>query len=205
VNRPVRLLVVVLVTMAVNVLLFGASDLLTRERPLRADTTVPVPVSLVHREAPRPPEPQPRREPPPPRDRPRPEFTPDLTPPSLTAPAVAGVQVDMQLDFEPGGLAGPVVFDGTDLDEAPRELARVRPVYPYRARQRGVEGEVTVKLLVRADGTVGEIEVLAATPRGYFEDSVLRTAEDWRFAPGRIAGEAVASWVVTTLRFQMED
>ena len=47
------------------------------------------------------------------------------------------------------------------------------------------------------------MEILEAVPKGYFEDSVLRTVPGWRFEPGRIAGEPVASWVVTTIQFDL--
>lgn len=203
-NRGVRLLLVVAITVAVNVLLFGVSDLLTRERPLRQHTTVPVAVNLIQLEPPAPPEPQRRREPPKPLPKPRPDFKPELTPPSLVAPAMAGVQVDMQLDFAVGEVRGPIVFDGMDLDQPPRPLPRSHPIYPYRAKQRGIEGDVTVKVLVRADGTVGSIEIIQADPPGYFEENVIKAVEHWRFEPGRIAGEPVASWVVSHLEFQIE-
>jgi protein TonB len=99
---------------------------------------------------------------------------------------------------------GGLVFDGVDLDQPPRAVVRTEPPYPYRARRRNVNGTVTVKLLVRADGSVGEVEILAASPPGYFEDAVRQAVPRWRFEPGRLAGEAVPSWAVTTITFDLE-
>jgi protein TonB len=67
-----------------------------------------------------------------------------------------------------------------------------------------VEGSVRVKLLVRRDGTIGPVEILSADPPGVFEDAVRRAVRNWRFEPGQIAGEAVDTWVVTTVSFRME-
>ena len=99
---------------------------------------------------------------------------------------------------------GDLVFLGSDLDEPPRAVVRTVPPYPYRARQRQVNGTVRVKLLVNADGSISNVEILEASPEGYFEETVLRTVPSWHFEPGHIAGEAVASWVVTTVRFDLE-
>ena len=97
---------------------------------------------------------------------------------------------------------GNLVFVEAELDRSPRALVRTVE-YPYRARQRNIEGEVRVKLLVRRNGTIGQVQILAAEPAGYFEDAVRRAAPGWRFEPGQIAGEPVDAWVVTTVSFQM--
>ena len=64
---------------------------------------------------------------------------------------------------------------------------------------------MTIKLRVEKDGSVGSVEILEATPTGYFEETVLRTVPSWRFQPGIIAGQPVASWVVTTIQFDIPD
>jgi protein TonB len=37
-----------------------------------------------------------------------------------------------------------------------------------------------------------------------FEDSVLQTLPSWKFSPGKVVGEPVSSWVVTTIRFELK-
>ncbi len=204
-SRIRHLVVVVLATVAVNMVLFGVSDVLTREQPLRRETSPPVPVNLVQLASPTPPIQEARREPPPPRPKPHVDFQPELPPPSLTMPTLGGVSVVVDLDLGTGDLdLGPVVFEDADLDEPPRPVLQTPPPYPHRARQRGVEGNVTVKLLVTAEGVVADVQILEATPEGYFENAVVGAVGRWRFEPGRIAGQSVASWVVTTLRFDMD-
>ena len=41
---------------------------------------------------------------------------------------------------------------GFDTDVIP--VVRVQPAYPRRAKQAGIEGYVTMEVLIRADGTV---------------------------------------------------
>ena len=60
------------------------------------------------------------------------------------------------------------------------------------------------KFLVDEEGTVSSVSVLDSSPEGVFEDSVLQTLPSWKFSPGRILGEPVSSWVVTTIRFELK-
>ena len=190
----------------VNALLFGAAALLTGERGLPQDISEPMPVSLV--QIPRPALPE-RAAPPPPREKPEPrprlDFQPELAPLSLADPNPPRIVVDVRPQpLGDVGVPGGLVFSESELDSRPHWVVRTVE-YPYRARQRGLEGEVDVKLLVRRDGTVGEVQILAARPEGVFEEAVRRAAAAWRFEPGRIAGEAVDAWVVTTVSFRMNE
>jgi protein TonB len=104
-----------------------------------------------------------------------------------------------------GGRAGAQesIFDSVDLDQAPTPAMQVAPEYPLKAREQGIEGYVAVKFMVRPDGSVGNVNILGAKPEGTFEEAVRRVLPRWRFQPGRLHGEPVASWVVTTLRFDL--
>jgi protein TonB len=101
-----------------------------------------------------------------------------------------------------GDLAG--VFSAGELDAPLTPLTRLSPLYPMRAKDRGIEGWVKVKFLVDADGRVGEVSILDAHPEGLFEKSVRRCIGGWRFKPGTVAGMAVKTWVETTIRFELE-
>ena len=107
--------------------------------------------------------------------------------------------------FAGGPARGDFIFNSGDLDQAPQKIMQTEPVYPYKARQRNIEGYVKVKMLVRADGTVGEVSVLDAQPKGLFDSAALKAVPSWRFKPGVIDGQAVPSWVVTTIRFTLND
>jgi protein TonB len=58
-----------------------------------------------------------------------------------------------------------------------------QPQYPQDALRRGTTGEVVLEFTVNTDGTVGNVTVVNATPRGVFERGVQNTVRRWRFQP----------------------
>jgi protein TonB len=194
------------VAVVLNVVLFASAALLSRDRPVRQVATPPVSVSLVTLKPATPPAPEKKRDIPPPKPKPRLDFTPELARPALRGPAPPDVQLRIDPSLFAGGPApGEFIFNSGDLDQPPRKIVQTAPVYPYKARQRNVEGYVKVKLLVRSDGSVGDVSVLAADPAGLFEAAALKAVPQWKFQPGVIEGQAVPSWVVTTIRFTLND
>lgn len=94
-------------------------------------------------------------------------------------------------------------FSAEELDTPLTVLTRTPPLYPLRARQRGIEGWVKIKFFVDEQGNVHQIAVLAAQPEGVFEKSVERCVSSWRFQPGTIEGVAVKAYVETTVKFEL--
>ncbi len=206
VRRFGSLLPSVAAAVALNILLLVSAAVLSRDRPLAADMTEPVAVNLVTLEAAPPPVEEERTPPPPPPEpEPRQDFIPDLAAPNPLRPELPGIQVNLDPSLFQGRLdLGDFVFNSGDLDQPPRALVRTKPVYPYRASQRNIEGEVRIKLLVRADGSVGDVIVLSSRPKGVFEEAVLAAAAGWKFQPGTIEGRAVPAWVATTVRMVLD-
>ena len=206
-RKGMLMAVAAVAAVVLNIVLFGSAALLSRDRPVRQTSTAPIFVNLVTLKPATPPLPEKKREIPRPKPKPKMDFTPELAQPSLRGP----VPLDVQVRIDPSlFIGGPeraeFIFNSGDLDQPPRKMLPVsEPVYPYKARQRNIEGYVKVKLLVRTDGTVGEVSVLDAQPRGLFDAATLRTVPQWRFQPGVIDGQAVPSWVVTTIRFTLNN
>jgi protein TonB len=205
VSGRLRLAPALLAAVVLNVVLLASAALLSRERPLQQDMSDPVAVSLVTiRETAPPPEPEPR-EIPRPEPKPQLDFQPELMPPNLGRPDLPGLEVDIDPGLFTGGPErGEFIFNSGDLDQPPQAVVRTQPVYPYRARQRGISGEVRVKLLVTADGRVEQVQILEADPPGLFDDAVLQAVPRWKFQPGVIDGRQVPAWVVTSVRFDLE-
>jgi protein TonB len=186
------------------VLLALVSFLISERRPPQ-DITEPAGVRLAELVTPEAPKEEQVKKPPPPKPKQQEDFTPDLVRPDLSGPGslLDGIAIDL------GGLSGgdmqeDFVFEAYELDQPPQLVARIPPVYPYRARERGIEGVVQVKLLVNADGTVGQVLILDARPKGTFEEAVMKAVPRWKFNPGVIEGQAVTAWVVTNLRFTLD-
>jgi periplasmic protein TonB len=172
---------------------------------LRQVTTVQPPVPV-----------QPPPEPVPPEEAraPRP---PELQPPLRTLslpPANLGLQMGMGAingDFawgfalqDFGGDVAALVFELGELDEPPRPLVQLRPLYPPQARMRQIEGYVTVEFVVGTDGAVVDPVVTEAQPLEVFDQAALRAVARWRFSPGVRAGEAVAVRVRQRVEFRLQ-
>ncbi len=201
-----RKVVVVVVAVLLNVGLLLTAALLASERPLPQDISHPQAVSLIKLKEATPPPEEPERVPEKPQEKPQLDFMPELASPSLSGPDPLDIQISLDPSlFSQGPQRGDFVFNADDLDQPPRQLVRTDPVYPYRARQRNIEGEVRVKLLVRRDGTVASATILDSNPKGLFDASVKKAVPQWKFSPGRIDGQAVPSWVVTNVVFVLSN
>ena len=191
----------------VNGLLFFLLPLLTQKDPSFSDMTEPTAVNLVRVREEEPPPPE--EEPPAPEE---PQEIPEFFTPDLLRPEVKPLEMDpvpFRIELNPRMLSGPQValkrfYELGDLDHPPRPLVKMPPVYPYKAKRLEIEGYVRIKFLVDDEGTVSQVSVLDASPKGVFEDSVLQTLPSWKFSPGKIVGEPVSSWVVTTIRFELK-
>jgi protein TonB len=95
-------------------------------------------------------------------------------------------------------------YDSSELDQNPVPVSRPRPVFPYYARRRGIEGYVDVQFTVSAQGTVEDAEALAAKPTGVFEHEALRAIRRWLFKPGVRGGKAVAARLQIRIRFTLD-
>jgi protein TonB len=189
----------------VNFGLLGLAPLLSHERGRPEEEELPSAVSLVKLTPPAPPEKEEVKEPTPPPPQQKQDFTPDLMQPEIMDfgdPTLGGIAIDLG-GIAGGAVGGELVFEAYELDQAPQPLVKMPPVYPYRAREQGIEGVVQIKFLVRADGTVGQVIVQDARPKGLFEDAVLKAVPNWKFSPGKVEGEAVTAWVVTAVRFEL--
>ncbi len=195
-----------LIALVVNVVLFALMMQLTKQRSAPQDISEPVAINLVTLAPPEPPRQEEAAPPVRPELTPQLDFTPDLTPPSLD---MGGIDLGPAVSINLGGIAAApvaeeVVFESFELDQPPQVEMRVPPVYPFKAREQGIAGAVQVKLKINVDGSVGRVVILDARPKGLFEDAVRQCVPRWRFRPGMVAGEAVASWAVTTLNFDLE-
>lgn len=99
--------------------------------------------------------------------------------------------------------AGEMDLTAEMVDEPPRVLLRSPLHYPPDAEQRGIEGSVTVRMLVDRDGMVRQVTVLESTPAGVFDAAAMEALWRWRFTPARLADEPVRVWVRKRVRFEL--
>ncbi len=91
--------------------------------------------------------------------------------------------------------------DFVDVDDLPLAVKMVPPVYPERARDAGVEGQVMVKALLGTDGRVERIVISKSVPA--LDEAAAAAVRKWRFSPARCGGRPVAIWVAVPVKFTL--
>jgi len=94
------------------------------------------------------------------------------------------------------------VFVGAQVD--PRYARALQPAYPGRAQREGIEGAVTVKILVGTDGRVKQVQQVSADDPAFYRATEEQALARWRFRPATRDGVPVESWRTMTVRFKME-
>lgn len=80
---------------------------------------------------------------------------------------------------------------------------RIEPQYPARALRAGIEGEVTVEFTIAIDGSVKDIEIVAADPPQIFDKEVLKALKRWKFPPQSEGGRTVEKRARQDIRFTL--
>ncbi|MCG8337645.1 MAG: energy transducer TonB [Proteobacteria bacterium] len=117
-----------------------------------------------------------------------------------------GFETEISLGITPGlpmFQAPKTLFDLSELDQKPRLLYKIDPIYPYSAKRRNQTGSITLQFIVDSNGNVGQIKVLKSEPLGVFDKSAVNAVTKWRFKPGFYQGEAVATRVIVPINFQL--
>lgn len=100
-----------------------------------------------------------------------------------------------------GGTGGGPYRPGSGV-EPPRLLREVRADYSDEARRANVTGEVVLEIVVRSNGTVGDVKVLRGLPMG-LNDRAIAAVRQWRFAPARMKGTPVDVVVEVGVDFKL--
>jgi len=79
----------------------------------------------------------------------------------------------------------------------------LRPFYPEAARQRGVEGDVVLRLLIDADGSLAKVDVIG-DPGAGLGAAGARAIRQFRFRPGKVGGQPVATTITYVLHFVLD-
>ena len=85
----------------------------------------------------------------------------------------------------------------------PRLLSGDQPRYTELARRARVEGDVTVRIEVLADGRVGEIRILSGL--ALLDPEVVSKVRNWRFSAPTYRGQAVSVYLIQRITFRLED
>lgn len=136
----------------------------------------------------------PEKEPPPPQM----NLSENLRPDAGDAAFVPDFSAEMELEGG-SGLGGI-----SAADSEPVPLVRVRPQYPPRAAQRGIEGWVEVEFTISSSGTVKDAKVVGYEPSSIFNKAALRAVQKWKYNPKMVDGKPVERpGVIVRFPFQL--
>lgn len=99
------------------------------------------------------------------------------------------------------GTGGGPYRPGSDIDP-PRLLREMKPEYTEEARRRGLEGDVVLEIVVRANGSVGEIRVLQGLGSG-LDQRAIDAVRQWRFESATRRGRPVDVMVEVSVEFRL--
>jgi len=100
-----------------------------------------------------------------------------------------------------GGTGGGPYRPGSGVDP-PRLLREVRADYTDDARRAGVTGEVLLEIVVRSDGSVGDVKMLRGLNAG-LDQRAIEAVRQWRFAPAKLKGAPVDVVVEVSVEFKL--
>lgn len=154
------------------------------------------------------------------RNRPKPKlpvknsFTPALPAPDLALDfniAQEPVQLPTELPAsqpeppspEPSEVTPDKVFSTDQLDTQPAVISQIRPIYPFRAKTRGIQGKVNLEFTVFEDGTTGDAAIISSSPPAIFDEAARQAVLKWRFKPGIKNGKPVVSRMKILISFDL--
>jgi len=175
----------------------------------------------------------PRSQPPPPVPTVQPtSFTPTPPDPTLTAPVTTDLSDLLRsnglgavtLGVSGGGVKGigpgSGLGDGIDRGTGgnfggnaarpgngctpPQAMVQTKPRYTTDAMRAKIQGDVTLDVIVRKDGTVGDMQIAQSLDRAHgLDQEALKAAKAWTFYPATCKGNPVDMVVSLILEFRL--
>lgn len=122
--------------------------------------------------------------------------------PLAPEPDGSGPGVGPGVDNGTGGGAGGGPYRPGSGVEPPRLLREVKAQYTEDARTRGVTGDVILEIVIRSDGSVGDVKVLRGLGFG-LDDRAVAAVRNWKFSPARRLGTPVDVIVEVEVEFSL--
>jgi protein TonB len=82
-------------------------------------------------------------------------------------------------------------------------LHNPKPAYPAMARKLGLEGTVTLRILVNTEGVPEQSKVIVTSGAEVLDAAAVEAVQGWRFVPARQGRSAIAHWVDVPITFKL--
>jgi protein TonB len=87
----------------------------------------------------------------------------------------------------------------------PQVLREVKPDYTPEAKEQRIQGLVEMSVVVKDDGSVGEVTVTKSLDQKYgLDDQAVIAMKKWQFRPGTKDGKPVAVLVTVEMTFTLK-
>lgn len=116
---------------------------------------------------------------------PRAEATPAPAPPSPAPVVTAPSKTDVSI---------PASYSSSNQ----------KPIYPNMSKRLGEQGTVVLRVLVKADGSAGEVEVKSSSNYSRLDQAAIEAVKTWRFNPAKIDGKATDEWYQVPIPFKLQ-
>jgi protein TonB len=77
------------------------------------------------------------------------------------------------------------------------------PVYPAQSRRLQESGVVLIDVLIKADGSIGEMRLKTSSGYSRLDDAAQRAVKTWHFVPAQRGGEAIDFWYELPVEFSL--
>jgi len=179
---------------------------------------VPMPVAQVQPEQPPLPPPQPKKQREP---KPHTKAEAKLANPQRKTPTPKPAVSEAATDSRPAPVAAAAPAPPTStalapaapapppapVKTAPTDAAYAssnrKPRYPRVSQANGDEGTTVLHVLVKADGSAGEVQVKQSSGFPLLDESARSTVQSWRFTPATVDGKPVAEWYQVDVPFKL--
>ncbi len=181
-----------------------AAVVMARTEPKPVEVVVPTIQGAIVMAAPEEPPPPPPEPPPPPPPEPKPVPKPKplpKAPPSERAVKAPEPPPPVETPAEPQKPAEPQPAPVLPPNADASELNNPAPGYPDMSRRLGEKGTVTLEILVKADGTVGEVKIKESSGFKRLDKAAVNAIKRWRFVPASQAGIAIDYWYEIPFEF----
>ena len=87
----------------------------------------------------------------------------------------------------------------------PQVIREVKPDYTPEAKKARIQGLIEMSVVVKDDGTVGEVKVTKSLDQKYgLDDQAVIARKKWKFRPGTRDGKPVAVRVSVEMTFRLK-
>jgi len=100
-----------------------------------------------------------------------------------------------------GGQVGGAIALPEDAEAPVLAANHIMPVYPQEARANGKSATVVLKVVILADGSVADVQVMRGEEP--FVGAALAAVKHWKYAPARYKGLPIAVYRMVTIPFKL--